>query len=1456
MSEPYTYTYNGCGSHPPRATEADAFQDELNTWSGTCGLETTRNGWLTSEETVWACGFTVSPPNYTYGVEVFNASNYTFRHWQSCSDPTVVEESNYAVFRNRNTMCPAGYTPYSGGEYTGPWLCRRSANGMEPQKSLGPPCPGCGNPINPAIGNKYQEETDYVGGGSEPLLLRRYYNSALEWPNTKTFFSAATWVNSSLGYGEFGRLAMHEDEPRFRLMAPDANGAQWRHHYQRAIYLNATSSITTAIAYRHDGRVVTFNLYQGNFVAQADINDSLVQLPDGHFEYSVAQDQSVETYTAEGYLASIRDRSGQTQSVTYDACQRIASVIDDFGHQLQFHYEDDCSSASRVYRITSVTLPDGTDVTYGYNSANGTLTDVTYPDGAVRSYTYGGSNGRLLTGIVDEQSQAYASWSYDQYDRAKSSQHAGGAAAVTVAYTKTGSYVPLWSIQRADVTDTFGTTTKYYYNDYVGTNRITRIERPQPSGSGTMSEYWTYDARGNVATYKNNRTVRTNYAYEPTRNLETSRTEGLSSGGAADSSTRTTTTQWHPTLRLPTLISVYAGATATGTPKRTTSFTYDATGNVLTRIVTDPATSSSRTWTWTYDSYGRVLTADGPRTDVSDVTAYTYYTCSTSFECGQRATVTDAAGHVTSYLTYNAHGQPLTLTDTNGVLTTLSYDARQRLTSRSVGGETTTFDYWPTGLLKRVTLADASWLEYSYDAAHRLIGIADDEGNHISYTLDAMGNRIQEDTFDPTSALTRTHSRTVGFLNHISAEIGSANTPAVTTNLTYDNNGNLKTTAAPLGRSTSQNYDRLDRTSSVVDPLSGTTAYLYDPTDNLTRVTDPRGLMTDYTYDGLGDLTQLSSPDTGVTIYNHDAGGNLTVQTDARGATATSGYDALNRVTSVTYPDQVIAYTYDTGNYGNGRLTAVTDASGSTSWTYTAQGRVASRSALIAGITRTVGYGYNGAGQLTSLTYPSGVVVDFGYTNGKVTSITSGSETLVTGVLYDPFGPIRGWTWGNSSQAVRAYDLDGNLSQLDSGGLKTYALDDAFRITGITDTVDSTRSWTYGYDLLDRLTAASRTGLTQGWSYDANGNRLAQTGSVPSTYTVASTSNRLNSVSGGLSRSYVYDAAGNTTADGAATFTYNAAGRMVTATKGATTATYARNALGQRVRKTVDGVTTLFAYDEAGHLLGEYEASGALIREYVWLGDIPVAVITGGPGTPPYLYWYIHSDHLNTPRMIENPTTTDIVWRWDSVPFGETAPDEDPDGDMVLFTMPLRMPGQSYDAETGLHYNYFRDYEPRTGQYVQSDPIGIVAGPSTYAYVRGNPVAWLDALGLLECTYMIDARELRCNNDAGEELIVSGDHVKSGKGKCQDKSECIAKSDEGPLPPGDYRIHKPGYSPNRPKWLYLRPSPDNDMHERSEFFIHPWGVSNGCITIFFNTDFAKLARWANEDGGGSLRVDK
>jgi RHS repeat-associated protein len=1087
-----------------------------------------------------------------------------------------------------------------------------------------------------------------------------------------------------------------------------------------------------------------------------DVSDKLVRLLDGSgnpvgWQLTTVGDE-IETYDVNGKLTGTVSRTGATQTLSYSTASTppsiapmpdlLIEVASDTGHKLNFVYGGNG-------RIASVTVSGGNAYVYQYNTA-GTLVSVTYPDTFVRTYVYGElahTHNKVrpnhITGIL-ENGTRYSTIDYDVDGRAIGSFLGAGADPVTVAYT-----ISNWYVTAAAITDGLGTTRTRNFVHSVRVARPSSITQPAPGG-GTNSSTWTYNTNGHVTRQVDLNGNSTCYSYDTARNLETVRVEGFaptvgscpanlsSYTPASGTRQRKVTTTWHSTFRRPTSIAE---------ANRTTTFTYDANGNVLTRTLTDTTVTPnvSRTWTYTYNSFGQVLTENGPRTDMSDVTTYTYYSCATGYQCGQLQTVTNALGHTTTYNSYNAHGQPTQITDANALVTGLAYDLRQRLTDRCVGstlpgcsgGELTHLDYWPTGLLKKVTNPDGSYIEYTYDAAHRLTQINDGALNKVVYTLDNMGNRTAENTYDPSNALRRTHSRVFNNLNQLWKDVNAAGTAAVTTTFTYDSNGNQTGVAAPLSRNSSNLYDELNRLKQITDPASGVTLFGYDANDNLATVTDPRSLVTSYTYSGFGDLKTQTSPDTGVTTNTYDSGGNLDTSTDSRGAVTDYDYDAANRVTSAAFTlggvtDQTIAYTYDTDTNQNGRLTGASDVDHSLTWSYDTHGRVTGKSQTVGGVTLALGYGYNAAGQYSQTVLPSGATISYGYdSNNRVTSVTlNGATTILSGVTYDPFGPITGWSWGNGTTVSRDFDTDGKVSQVDNANgasLKNYAYDNAFRITGITDAADSTLSWTYGYDSLDRLNSASKTSLSQGWTYDANGNRLTQTGTTPSTYTNSGGNNRVSSISGSLARSYSYDNAGNTLSYAGATFTYNNRGRMKTASNSGTTATYTYNALGQRVRRVTSSITTLYAYDEAGHLVGEYTPAGALIQETVWLGDIPVATFRPN-GSGGVVLFYVHADHLNTPRLVTD-AASNIRWRWESDPFGTTPPNENPSG-LGMFAYNLRFPGQQYDSVVGLHYNYFRGYDPAVSRYVESDPIGLRGGINTYVYALNDPIRHFDPLGL------------------------------------------------------------------------------------------------------------------------------
>jgi RHS repeat-associated protein len=647
----------------------------------------------------------------------------------------------------------------------------------------------------------------------------------------------------------------------------------------------------------------------------------------------------------------------------------------------------------------------------------------------------------------------------------------------------------------------------------------------------------------------------------------------------------------------------------------------------------------------------------------------------------------------------------------------------------------TTFSYWPTGLLKQVTLPDTSYLLYTYDNAHRLTQISDGLGNKIVYTLDAMGNRTAENSYDPSNLLHYTHSRVFNSLNELYQDVNAAGTANVTTTFGYDNNGNQLSIAAPLSRNTSKQYDALNRLSLVTDPANGNTYFGYDANDNLTSLKDPRNFTTGYSYTGFGDLTKVVSPDTGTTNTTYDSGGNLATSTDARGALASYSYDALNRVTSVAYSnggvtDQTILFTYDAGTYGKGRLTGALDANHSMSWVYDGLGRVTSKSQTVNGVTKSVGYAYTN-GDLTTLTTPFGKSIAYAYNaNHQITSITVNGTTVISGVTYEPFGAVNGWTWGNGTVTTRAYDADEKVSQISSAGVKGYSYDDAFRITGITDTSTGSSNWTYGYDALDRLTSGINGTLTRGWTYDADSNRATETGTSPSTYHISASNNRLTSISGTLNRSYTYDLAGNTLTYGTFTHTYNNRGRLVNLSNSGNGvfANYVYNALGQLIETTGTNGTALDWYDEAGHLLGQYNSSGGLYQETVWLGDIPVATLR--PNGSSVLIYYVHTDHLNTPHQVTRAGDNVQMWTWFTEPFGNTNVNTNPQGAGV-FDYQLRFPGQfNGSGVNALLPNGFRDYDPLVGRYIESDPLGLTGGVNTYAYALDNPITFADPSGL------------------------------------------------------------------------------------------------------------------------------
>lgn len=882
------------------------------------------------------------------------------------------------IVRNRN---------YTGAYQIGFYLTGNGAQEPDGPESSIPSKEACnppvicssemfvGNPINFSQGFKAQAETDYTSG---MMAFSRIYRSD------------SSWTSNSLG-------------------------ERWRHNYSRSLNFFLIGSTNTVDVVDGRGATIRFQKSGSTWLASdADYQATFEEILDANsfVGYKLTTpDDTEEIFNGSGQLTRIIYRADEAIDFTYDASGRLLTLSNEKGHTLTVGYDG-------ANRINSLTTPDGT-LTYSYDS-NNNLATVTNSDTTTRTYHYeDGDHVHALTGISNENGVRLSTYAYDSQGRAISSEQANGTNQFSIDYNADDSVT---------VTNPLGKQITYDFQTILGVRKITSVNELASASSPAKTKSYTYTTEGWLESITDKGGNTTRYTYD-SAGLQISRVE-------ADGTTeeRTITTSWETNFRLPDLITE---------PGRTTDYDYDAFGRLTSITLTDTLSNETRTTSYTYHPnstngngetvLGRLATENGPRTDVSDITQYEY---DANFNLTK---ITNALGHEIHYSNFDGSGRPQSITDSNGVITTLSYDLLGRLLSQTTANRTTNFVYYNNGTLQEASYADGRQFTFTYDDAERLTAIESITGERTEYVLDNAGNRLETILRSTNGSIARHQRLEFDDLSRLAATIDRINNQDARTEYGYDGNNNLTSVTDPYNVTSSYQYDALQRLTQYTDAELGDTFSGYNTLNQQTSVTAPNNSLTSYSRNAFGDVTQETSPDRGTTSYLYDSAGNLVSRTDARNITATYTYDALNRISSISYPDssENVTYTYDNNpggaivcTNGIGRLCRVSDESGITDFAYDQYGNITERIHTELGINYSHSFAYDNANQISQITTTSGRIIAYiRNLESRISEVLATLEgqlkTLVDRISYDPDGMENSADINNGLTQLQTYDENG-----------------------------------------------------------------------------------------------------------------------------------------------------------------------------------------------------------------------------------------------------------------------------------------------------------------------------------------------------------------------------------------------------------------------------------------------
>jgi RHS repeat-associated protein len=949
--------------------------------------------------------------------------------------------------------------------------------------------------------------------------------------------------------------------------------------------------------------------------------------------------------------------------------------------------------------ITGATNHD--DQSYGSgNSVRGNVGSVTrYTNAAAgsgaisKAFSYD-SLGNLLTAQVDCcQLQQFSFSNATQYAYPASvTRGANGGTQLTTSFTYDFNTGLLLSIN-----DPNQKTTSYHYDSSWRTTQVTR-----PDNAVITTSFDDTDVSSAATTTA---PIDSSHSVSQTVTLDgagrTLKSESKSSDGSVDviadrqfdSLGRLTQSSNPHNPSEGQVWTTYSydvfGRLLTSTPPGSAgSFQYSYSGNQT--VATDPAGLQRRTYT---DAFGRLVEADEPGYDDGGHGAGSV-TISGSEQSGQTRTCSDYVGS-----------------------RCISWDIQY---------------YYDSGT---VSISVNGFTENAYY----------DQNSTASSLAAALASAFNSNFSSPVTA-----TASGGTVTFLSKQAGINTNYPLSASTSY-NTGSFNAPSFPVAPSGATLTGGTDSTGGDGHPPTIATPYVttytYDPLNDLTLVIQGVQNRT-FNYDSMGRLTSATTPEAGTAAYTYNSFGLALTRNDARGEVTNYSYDSLNRLTQVSYTagsgvaaTAAVNFTYDAGGASAnalGRLTGMSDGVGSESYQYNTMGNTTQVSKTMFSSSFPLSYTYNLAGELTSIGYPSGRVVQSSFDPvGRLAQVQSGGTNYVSNLAYNSASEPTGLTYGNGVQVSLTYNSRLQLASLgyaNSGGnflslAYSYGTGNNGQIQQITDNVDSGRTASYTYDVWGRLKTAATTGSTNfpawglSWTYDRFGNRKQQTvtaGTGPSNSVAPSTTtNRITDPG------YSYDAAGNMTSDAVNTLVYDGENRITSSAQGSSASAYSYDGNGLRVKKVpASGATTVYLFSGT-KVIAEYDngaAPSSPSREYIYAGSQMVAKIEGGAAQ------YYHQDHLSVRAMTDS--NGNITLQQSTFPFGENWYQKT-GGTKWQFTTYER------DPESGNDYAMARYYVNRLGRFNAPDPIaGSIADPQTlnrYAYVRNDPVNGVDPSGLCGC---------------------------------------------------------------------------------------------------------------------------